>query len=487
MGFIKLSSYEFKKGKFISPWNKWANELDENKSWTYGRLPEYIWIALIFKYYGRRVALDKLRAIIDSISNSTLLMYIRMSDFITANEDDKKKIYQILLDNVDSECLAPLTVVITGMVDSVFASYFSNKQSVESRVEKIQECLRDNMWSQSDAVTDIRYVVLSFSIIKGRVKLSANDINMLQKYSYLEHDKVEMNYIRSCIRSSEIMLLAYETVGDDYIDLFWKSISELTECENYIMSYKEEKNNTKKYYSLVKDIFIYLQEIYTLRAPLDNKMKVLIGIATYSFKRLEEAEKHSLYNSISGRSIIRNMIENYIMMLYLSKKEEEKENIWKDFEEYGIGQYKLILTKHRDNENNRDSHVDEKILELLVNEYKAEEFQNMDTNYFNRDNVRKKAEIVDEKELYGLYYDYDSAYEHGLWGAIRECAMKKCNNPSHLYHCVPMVDCESNLKSVFGDCVFVMNKTIKFLNDVYGIPETMMKELEDYERSIFEE
>uniref|UniRef100_UPI004057B053 helix-turn-helix domain-containing protein n=1 Tax=Agathobacter sp. TaxID=2021311 RepID=UPI004057B053 len=33
--------------------------------------------------------------------------------------------------------------------------------------------------------------------------------------------------------------------------------------------------------------------------------------------------------------------------------------------------------------------------------------------------------------------DYDSSFEHGLWGAIRESSLLKCNNPAHKYHCLP--------------------------------------------------
>ena len=58
----------------------------------------------------------------------------------------------------------------------------------------------------------------------------------------------------------------------------------------------------------------------------------------------------------------------------------------------------------------------------------------MDTKYFDKQNIRLKAESVDEKNLFGLYYDYDSSFEHGLWGAIRESSFVKCNNPAHKYH-----------------------------------------------------
>lgn len=48
----------------------------------------------------------------------------------------------------------------------------------------------------------------------------------------------------------------------------------------------------------------------------------------------------------------------------------------------------------------------------------------MDTTYFDKKKIREKAIDVDEKDLFGLYYDYDSAFEHGLWGAISGTARR---------------------------------------------------------------
>ena len=66
-------------------------------------------------------------------------------------------------------------------------------------------------------------------------------------------------------------------------------------------------------------------------------------------------------------------------------------------------------------------------------------------------------------------------------GAIRESALLKCNNPAHQYHCVPDIDDEANLKSVLPDCVMIMNKTIKLLDDIYGIPEKIINEVISFE------
>ena len=42
-------------------------EFEDEKSWTYGRMPEYIWIGLILKYYGREEGLRKSYSIISTL------------------------------------------------------------------------------------------------------------------------------------------------------------------------------------------------------------------------------------------------------------------------------------------------------------------------------------------------------------------------------------------------------------------------------------
>lgn len=229
------------------------------------------------------------------------------------------------------------------------------------------------------------------------------------------------------------------------------------------------------------EVFTYLSELFVATDPLNEKMNVLLGIATYSYKRLKEIYEYQLFNSIYGRSCVRVLIEDYIMMKYLVKNETSHDNIWRDYQLYGMGLYKLVLARYRESGAFQESHFDEKYIEALVNEFKDEEFFDMDTKYFDKQNIRMKAESVGEKDLYGLYYDYDSSFEHGLWGAIRESSLLKCNNPAHKYHCVPDVEDETRLKTVLPDCIMVMNKTVSFLNELYGIPEQLLNEVIHFE------
>ena len=68
-----------------------------------------------------------------------------------------------------------------------------------------------------------------------------------------------------------------------------------------------------------------------------------------------------------------------------------------------------------------------------------------------------------------------------MWGAIRESSLLKCNNPAHKYHCVPDINDEIILKSTLPDCIMVMNKTISYINELYGIPEQLLNEVINFE------
>ena len=110
-------------------------------------------------------------------------------------------------------------------------------------------------------------------------------------------------------------------------------------------------------------------------------------------------------------------------------------------------------------------------LDVLVSEFRDDKYVDMDTKYFDKHNIREKAIDVGEKDLFGLFYDYDSAFEHGLWGAVRESSLIKCDAAEHQFHCVPDITNEQKLKSVWKDAKTTMNKILRVLKEVYGLPE----------------
>lgn len=485
MKHSKLAEHTFKKGKFITPINSipTMQELSDEKSWTYGRMPEYLWIGLILKRFGREDGLNKLYGIMSMLHKLAPELYTaRISQILKLNSAIQKRFYEFMISIGIKEVLAPLTVFLTATHAPIFAEcFYCTEISIEDRCNVLTEAMRDIMDHQSYESTDIRFVALYFNLLSGKLHLLKEQVDLLNAYPLSIHSDEIMRIARPAVRSLEMMILTFEKTDSEYLQDFWRCISEMTDCSIYSIEFPKETRDITAYMENLHEVFVYLSELFSSACPLDEKMNVLLGIATYSYKRLKEVYEHNLFNSISGRSCVRVLIEDYIMMKYLVKNETSHENIWRDYQLYGLGQYKLVLARHREHGTSDLTHFDATYIEALVNEFKEEEFIDMDTKYFDKQNIRLKAESVDEKNLFGLYYDYDSAFEHGLWGAIRESSLLKCNNPAHQYHCVPDVEDTNRLKTVLPDCIMVMNKTVNFLNELYGIPEQLLNEVINFE------
>ena len=123
----KLSDHVFKKGKFITPLNSLSmmKEMKDDKSWSYGRMPEYLWMGMILKYYGREVGLEKLYYIIEKIHKLAPQMYTaRMSEILNLEQEIQEKLYSYMVNYVSKESLAPLTIFLTVTKAPTFTKYF---------------------------------------------------------------------------------------------------------------------------------------------------------------------------------------------------------------------------------------------------------------------------------------------------------------------------------------------------------------------------
>lgn len=476
----KLSEHRFSKGKFTTPLNEIMTPIDQESSWSYGRFPEYIWIGLIIHHFGRKVGLAKCSDIFKTLHVIDHTLSVPSLSLIINMEVRKQvEAYNSIIEQVGRETLSPLLLLVSYSSYPQFAKmFYCENYSIENRAKTLEEVLCKGFHHQSEFATDIRYAVLIFSISAGKLCLQQNILNQIILYSKFEHTNPMMRHIRPMVRSCEQSLIHFKKDNSKYLDLFWGRISSMKDCELFSVHFADENAQENNYTESIRNILEYLTRLFRSVEPLDDKMLVLLGIATYSYKRLLEVSEHKLHTSISGRSAVRVLIENYIMMKYLLKNECICKNIWSDYQLYGIGLYKLILSHSRETQKDlSDSHVAYKHLELLVNEYLIEDAIDIDTRYFNKDSIREKAIFVNEKDLYDLFYDYDSSYEHGLWGAIRESSLLKCNSPSHQYHCVPDYENKQNLKSVWADCVKTMNKIILLLNDTYGVPPHLINKV----------
>lgn len=290
----------------------------------------------------------------------------------------------------------------------------------EKRLNTLEDALRTFFPHQSYEATDLRFLAIIFQVMIGKIKIFEGltcTIDALRNYPYTPHDDEKMRIYRPTIRSLEGC--DFEDPNKCFLDYFWREIGKMSECKPVFIDFGEEDPVSRDYLIDTMNALEFVQVSNKEKAITEAKFAVIIGSANYAIKVFKEVIDHNLTNEILGRHAIRTIIEVYIMLKYLLKIESEKPNIWTDYQLYGVSKYKLILLKARELNITDRSHFAIPVIDALVNEMMSEEFIDIDLRYFDQQGIREKSTYVNEKELYDFYYDYDSNYVHGLWGAIR--------------------------------------------------------------------
>lgn len=251
MRHSKLSDHTFKKGKFITPINSlpMMQEFEDEKSWTYGRMPEYLWIGLLLKYYGREEGLRKSYGIISALHKLAPDLYTaRLSQIIKLDTDIQKRFYDYIVCMGAKEALAPLTIYLTASRAPVFAEcFYCSEQSIDDRCKAIVQTMRDIMDHQSNEATDIRFVALYFNQLSGKVHLLKEQVDLLVAYPASKHSDEIMRMARPTVRSLEMMILTFSNTDSEYLKGFWRCVSEMTECNIFTVEFPEEKRNISAY------------------------------------------------------------------------------------------------------------------------------------------------------------------------------------------------------------------------------------------------
>ncbi|MFL2116890.1 DUF5677 domain-containing protein [Marinilactibacillus psychrotolerans] len=476
MEHSKLSEHNFEKGIFKSEMSELLTPLTKEEDWVHAKSVEYMWLALILYQGERTTHLEKCMNILRKMSDSIDEKHIETPSLtnILLFSKENQEIFTLILKEEDVlNSLAPISLVLDDL--SLFKKELRAYQfTVEERLDKLNLVLEELSDHQSQLSTDIRYLLLYQYIMRGKILFNDSQkeiMDGLKDYPYLNIENERMRFIRPTIRSMEIGISQTFGRNNSFSKSFWKSIGQYTECEIFSIKINENKADLTFIKNKLYKVLKYYQDILQNVRQIDEKLFVLVCILTYSYKRLLELVEHDMQQTISGRSIIRSCIENYMMTKYLLKNEDKHENVWEEFQYYGIGNYKLIFERYREGAPNLgNTHVNFDYLNILVSEYINKEFIEMDTKYFGRGNIRKKFEEVNEESLYKYFYEYDSQYEHGLWGAIRESSVLKCNAPGHQYHGIPDVDNIQNLPDVGYDAIDILEKHLAILISIYPLP-----------------
>lgn len=470
-----LSDHKKRKGALVTPFNAALGDTLKLSSWAKERMPEYLWLGLILLRYGRKTGMEKAGNILFEISKIfDTLSQPKMSKIFSLLDDEQKSIYEIICKHVDKEVLAPLTVLYPSRFYPIFNEYFFiSYLLVEDRISIISEAIKMFSPHQSNEATDLRFLVLSLMIFSGKLRVMQgleSTITALEEYPYTDHEDEKMRMYRPTVRSMEGSMNFGED-DTDFSSKFWRDFGMITPCNPMRIEFPESTANYKEFTDDCQKALEYVFYSNKEKSLVEDKFDVIIGSINYALKIFIEVNDKFLGNSILGRHGIRTIIEVYIMLKYLMKREIEQPKIWKEYKLYGISKYKLILLKARESDSiDMTSHFSLPVAEALVNEIMWEEFIDVDLNYFDKQGIRDKSIDVGEKELYDLFYDYDTNYSHGLWGAVRESSMLHCNSADHQFHIVPDIYDNQNLPDTKSDYNKIMILLFRLLASLYDVP-----------------
>lgn len=446
-------------------------------SWSQKSLPEFLWIGLIIFKQGRKRGLENLYKIIDELNNNEMCIP-QFSKIHKMEKAKKEKYWSIVLKYVSVEVLAPFTIVVTPDIDDVFYNvFFDSGMEIDKGISEMFSIVKECNKFHDELTTDICFAVDWFYVKRGNVFIS-NKIDILPKaltdYYKYEHFDEEMRMYRPVIRST-FQALGNRDCSNEFSTVVWERLGEISECNPLMVLWKE--NDDMIFYEKTTKVMDYIAATNEDK-KMDIKYAVVMGITCYIYKIYKEIMERNLQTDISGRILFRTMIESYINLKYIMLQETEVPDVYERFKAYGIGKYKLIMAKMREEKYavSSEAQIEQKLMELLVNEDMDESFVDMSLGYFDKTQINKKFLKCDEQMLYEMYYEYDTNYTHGFWGAIRESSMLICDNPSHNYHTIPDYYAEQKLKSVYADCEMLMKKVFALISDYIELPSFYLKE-----------
>lgn len=485
MKYSKLSEHINEKGVFVSPFVHTLRKYLKDNSWIYSRLPEYIWIGLLLNNnQDRTTRILNVLKIFNVLSqfpefNDRKMGFPRITKIATLSINSKLQFFDEVkkLNLIDS--LSPILLMDIAEINE-FNVYFKHCDiSFEEKKNKLIDTIEKMRDHQSDFSTDVRYAVIYLLSKNTVIHADKKSIfNKLYMYPYLDHKDERMKIIRPTIRSFEISFV--NEMNEKYITEFWNMISAYTECKEMMI---QITNNYKESVDLVNEkvykVLDFYKELYKNCCPHDEKLFTMISMLTYNYKIFLEVKDNNIENGIIARSALRTITEVYMINKYLIKSENKDKDVWKKYQIYGLGKFKLIYERKREFQfkEKEQSHIDFSYVDMLVSENINKEFIDMDITFFDKSNIRSKFDLIDELDLWKYEYEYDTQYVHGFWGAIRESSVNICDNPSHLYHGLPDIDNNQKLRSVIPDMVEILIKHIYLIDSQYNLPSNLRDEI----------
>ena len=461
-----LSDHRRYKTKFTPPLLDDFGETLEQVNWTYEFVPEVLWIDLLFEKCGPQRAVE----ITEECAKSAQGLfdgkdYVYSCDYDSLSDED----FQSLREELEEKTLADLGSALAPL--AYHYPTFPQARLVGSLedfdpdcIGLLQNAVNDLSSRHSRPATIVQSTYIYTLVVTGKISIPEgtpfDDFNEIMDYPETDQSRLIGSSVRAATKAN---WAAQKGEGQsEWMKRFWKRGFEITECifpeqlENAEPDQSEE-DETKEipdeefYEGLVgigkeyeENLLTSLVELWWdadhdpefsgRNAVLDGLLMRQVSLAT------KVATAPTLWYTDLCGIVLRCMAETQITLEWFNKVGEQED--YEKFIEYGLGQQKLnlehqfkMLSEYEGDVGNVEVGMEE--AKRMLEEQRYTFLLPVDVGSWNK-NTRKMAEEADCKQgLYDLRFSYHSGTTHGMWHALEQQNLVKCQNPLHKYHRIP--------------------------------------------------
>lgn len=468
-------------------------------SWANDKLPDMLWAALILEALPREEALVLFRKIIAKAREfiDRQDVFIQHTDLTKLKDDE----FDIIMTDVmqDKKAVEALNSLLL-FAELPDKSHWERhiQPDPENKGHNLSQAILPCLDAKSQETTDLTWLKVSFMAVQQRIHFpvpeETTDGHDLGAEISGYPNVGDMRAVRPSIRSFELVLpITEETKA--WADTFWASCWEGSDPA------PARDFKSKKVYDtspIINELIEKQQQIeenfYRTAShnPSDARQYLIHTLTSYALYQCLAICRGDIHRRAEGIILLRVMAEAVMTFSYLCKKDEEE--LWVSYENYGRGKAKEAFVKYLEMDE-VPRFVDMKELDLLVNEARWLEFQDIDLSHWDKTNLRKMSEECGLKDLYDKYYILPSAYIHAHWTALDNLML--CFNLNPLHRCKKvMFGMNLRYKSTIYDALVVLNKALEVFNKEY--PDTdfifseerlneIKAELDEYDKLVKDE
>lgn len=443
-------------------------------SWTNDRLPEMLWACLVISVIPRNHALDIFRTIAaiglkyrDNEASAQWRLY--HSDLLMLPEEILIQLVQIVTKHpLGCACLRPL-LLLDKLPGKERWELLLNTEPQEGDWQTLGNAVLVTLDHQSQESTDIRWLCILFKMALGQFHFAEA---MKERVDEIVHypNLGDMRSVRPSIRAMEISFAmpgGVKKAQTVWASDFWAECFSRTACvPAEIPRSLGKQHNIRKSIEALQETHHHLINHWfetAATSDIDARHDTAFGFCFYGIAILLEMLVGENAFGITGRVLLRTLVEIRITLAYLKRKDDLA--LWTKFRSFGVGQAKLALLK-LDDIHNQPKFATPDVLERLSNEDYYQEFVAIDLGHWCDLDLRKMAEESNMKSDYDRFYGWSSSFVHGHWSALRDACMMHCFNPLHRLHRIPLPS-HRILESAAWDGVELLNAMLSDLSTIY--------------------